>query len=184
MKKVMVCLSYLSWVLPAVLLIALFQYAQAADVPAGVRIGTVDMQTALQTVGAGKKARSELEKEFNKKKDELQKEEASIKKMHEDFQKQSLVMNDQTRAKKQQELQQRILKFQEETGRSQMEIQKKEQELTAPIIKNLRKIIQGIAAKKSYTVILEKNENTVLFSLEKDDLTSEVIEAYNKENKS
>jgi outer membrane protein len=151
-----------------------------ADV-APMKIGTVDMQKALQSVEAGKKARSQLESEFNKKKVELQKEEADIKKMHEEFQKQSLVMNEQARGKKQSELQQRILKLQEQTAKSQMEIQKKEQDLTTPILTKLRDVIKKIAEKKGYTVVLEKNENSVLYSLEKDDLTTEVVSSYNQE---
>ena len=153
--------------------------AQAAD----IKFGIVDMQKALQTVDAGKKAKSELEAEFNRKKKELQDEETSIKKMHEEFQKQSLVMNDQTKQKKQAELQEKILKFQEKTARSQGEIQKKEHDLTEPIISSIKKIVSGIAAEKQMALVLEKNENTVLFSLEKDDITQEVINQYNKSAK-
>ena len=145
-----------------------------------VKIGTVDMQKALQSVESGKKAKSQLEKDFNAKKKELQTEEASIKKMTEEFKKQSLVMSDEARAKKQAELQERILKFQELTGRSQVEIQQKERELFQPIFTKLRSIIAEMAKKKEYTVILEKNENNVLYSLEKDDLTDEVISTYDK----
>jgi outer membrane protein len=149
-----------------------------------VRIGTVDMQKALQTVEIGKKAKSQLEKEFNSKKKELQGEESSIKKMTEEFKKQSLVMSDEARGKKQAELQERILKFQELTARSQAEIQQKQQDLTQPIINKLRTIIADHAKKRNYTLILEKNENTVLYSQEKDDLTSEVISTFDKQNKS
>ena len=156
-------------------------FARAED--AAAKIGTVDMQKALQSVDAGKKAKAQLEKEFNVKKKELQSEEASIKKMGEEFKKQSLVMNDEARAKKQGELQERIMKFQETTGRSQQEIQVKERELTEPIIVKLRGLIGEIAKQKGYGVVLEKNENTVLFSQEKDDLTTEVVNAYNKGNK-
>jgi len=148
-----------------------------------LKIGVVDMQKALQTVEAGKKAKSQLEKEFNSKKKELQAEEASIKKLGEEFKKQSLVLNDEARAKKQGELQERIMKFQELTQRSQMEIQQKEQELTQPIVVKLRSIVHEIAKKKNLGLVLEKNENTVLFSQEKDDLTEEVVSQFNKSGK-
>src|SRR4051794_11529426 len=85
------------------------------------RVGTVDMQRALQTVDSGKKAKSQLEKEFTAKKKELQNEQTAIQKMTEEFKKQSLVMNDEARGKKQAELQERMLKFQELTQRSQAE---------------------------------------------------------------
>ncbi|MFZ9595247.1 MAG: OmpH family outer membrane protein, partial [Bdellovibrionia bacterium] len=126
--------------------------AQAAE---ELKIGTVDMQTVLQTVEAGKKARAQLEKEFNAKKKVLQAEEASIKKLSEEFKKQSLVMNDEARAKKQAELQEKILKFQELTARSQAEIQQKERDLTQPIIAKLKTVIAESAKKSAYTIVLE-----------------------------
>ena len=148
-----------------------------------IRVGTVDMQKAIQSVDAGKKAKAQLEKDFNTRKKELQTEEASIKKMGEEFRKQSLALNDEARARKQGELQERIMKFQELTARSQQEIAQKEQELTQPIVAGLRKAVSEVARQKGYTVILERNENSVLYSLEKDDLTQEVISFFNKSPK-
>ncbi|MGK5089623.1 OmpH family outer membrane protein [Bdellovibrionota bacterium FG-2] len=157
--------------------------ASAAVSAEDIKVGVVDMQKALQTVDTGKKARSELEKDFNAKKKELTTEEAAIKKMGEEFKKQSLVMNEEARMKKQAELQERIMKFQENTARSQTDIQRKEHELTQPIVTKLRTIIGDVAKQKGLAMVLEKNENMVLFSLDKDDLTTEVIAAYNKQAK-
>jgi outer membrane protein len=155
-------------------------WAQASE----IKIGIVDMQRALQSVDAGKKAKSKLETEFNAKKKELQSEEAQIKKLGEEFKKKALVLNEEARAKKQAELQERFMKFQEMTQRAQMEIQQKEQELTGPLVVSLKTIISDVAKKKGMTVVLEKNENTVLFSLEKDEVTDEVIQIFNQQNKS
>lgn len=150
----------------------------------GVKIGTVDMQKALQEVELGRKAKSELEASFNKKKQELQKEENEIKKLSEEFQKQSMVMNEAAKSKKQGEIQQRIMKLQENMQRSQADIQRQEQTLTEPIITKLKGVISDVAKEKGYTVILEKSQNNVLYSQDKDDLTAEVIGQFNKKNKS
>jgi outer membrane protein len=145
-----------------------------------VKIATVDMQKALQSVDAGKKAKAQLETEFNAKKKQLQTEEASLRKMTDEFKKQSSVMSDEARNKKQSEIQERVAKYQEETQKSQMEIQQKERELTDPILAKLRGLIMNVAKTKGYTTVFEKNENVVLYSLDKDDLTTDVIAAYNK----
>jgi outer membrane protein len=155
--------------------------AMAAD---DLKIGLVDMQQALQSVDSGKKAKAQLESEFNKRKKEIQSEEASIKKMTEEFKKQSLVMSDEAKAKKQAEIQEKIMKYQELTARSQAEIQQKEQELTRPLITKLRSVIADVAKKKGYNMILEKSDTNVLFSQDKDDLTEEVVKGFNKESKS
>jgi outer membrane protein len=150
---------------------------------ADAKIATVDLQKALQSVDAGKKARTALEKEFNAKKDELQGEEAQIRKMTEDLKKQAAVLSEEARGKKGAEIQERYMKFQEKTMRSQQNIQQKERELTQPLLTKLREIIAEMAKQKGYTLVLEKSENSVLFSLEKDDLTTEVIGQFNKKNK-
>ena len=173
-------------VISRIALISALVFSTSLALPAfadDAKIGTVDMQKALQSVDAGKKAKSQLEKEFNTKKKDLQTEEASIKKMTEEFKKQSLVLSDEARAKKQQEIQERIMKFQELTQRSQSEIQQKEQDLTGPIIMSLRSMIGDLAKKRGYTFVLEKNENSVLYSPEKDDLTADLISAYNSKPK-
>lgn len=145
-----------------------------------MKIGVVDMQSALQQVEAGKKAKAQLEKEVSSKTKELQTEEAALRKAGEEFKKQALVMSDDARAKKQAELQERFMKLQELQQKSTVELQKKERELSQPIINKIRGIIAELAKQKGYAVVLEKNENTVLFSQDKDDMTNEVIAAYNK----
>ncbi len=151
-------------------------------IAAEFKVATVDMQQALQSVEAGKKAKAVLEKEFKSKEKTLKDEEAAIQKMGEEFKKQSLVMSDEARARKQGEIQERIMKYQEKRMRSQGELAQKEQELTKPIIDKLRSVIAELAKSKGYNMVLEKNENTVLFSQEQDDLTAEVISAYNKKS--
>src|SRR3990172_540063 len=89
------------------------------------KIAVVDMQRAIQTVESGKKAKSQLEKEIAQKRKNLQGEESAIKKLGEEFKKQSLVMNEDARNKKQTELQERIIKFQELTAKTQQELQQK-----------------------------------------------------------
>ena len=71
------------------------------------------------------------------------------------------------------------MKYQELLQKSQAEIQKKEQEMSAPIITKIREKVAELAKKKGYTLILEKNENIVLFSQEKDDLTADILKEIN-----
>ncbi len=147
---------------------------------AELKIGFVDMQKAIQETAAGKKAKKDLEEEFNKKKKDLDKREADIKKMGEDFEKRSMAMNEDARLKKQGEIQGEMRKYQELAGKSQIEIQKRERDLTQPIVSKLRSIIEGIAKKEDYTVILEKSEQSVMFAKKEIDLTERVIKDFDK----
>lgn len=145
-----------------------------------IKIGFVDMQRAIQETSTGKKAKKELEDEFNKKKKELEKREADIKKMGEDFEKRSMAMNEDTRMKKQAEIQKQMRDYQELAGKSQMEIQKREHDLTQPIVTKLRGIIEDIAKKEDFTMIMERSEQSVMWAKKDIDLTDRVIQAYEK----
>ena len=172
------------WSLSAALMVSVFGGSALSFAAEGAeKVAVVDVQKAMQQIEAGKKARATLEKEVNAKKAEFQKEQAAIAKMNEDFQKQSLVMNEEARAKKQSELQSRMMKFQQSAQQSQDELQSKERSLTQPIISRLRSIIAEVAKKKNYSIVLERNENFVLYSEEKDDLTAEVIAIFDKGGK-
>lgn len=158
----------------AVLAILLGANAFAAE----VKIGYVDMQKAIQETAAGKKAKKELEDEFNKKKKEFEKKEAEIKKTAEDFEKRSMAMNEDARMKKQAEIQGEMRKYQETAAKAQMDIQKKEHDLTQPIVSKLRSILEDIAKKEDYSMVFEKTENSVMWAKKELDLTARIIKEY------
>jgi outer membrane protein len=147
---------------------------------AEVKVGFIDMQKAIQTTDAGKKAKKDLEEEFNKKKKELQDKEKDLKKMSEDLEKKSMVLSDEVKAKKQMEFQEEMLKYRELVGKSQMGIQERERSLTQPILEKLKAILGEIGSKEGYTVILEKAENSVTWADKKLDLTDRVVAEFNK----
>ncbi|MGZ3744573.1 MAG: OmpH family outer membrane protein [Pseudobdellovibrionaceae bacterium] len=147
---------------------------------AEMKIGVVDMQKAIQSTAAGKKAKAELEGEFNKKKKELEKKEADLKKMGEDLERKKSVLSEEVLGKKQAEFQEEMLKYRDVVGKSQIEIQKKERDLTAPILEKMKKSIEKVAKEKGYTMVLENNQ-MVLFSTPESDLTNDVVKSYEKE---
>ena len=158
------------------LLVTLATPAAFAD----VKIGYVDMQRAIQETSAGKKAKKELEENFNKKKKDLEKFEADIKKKGEEFEKRSMAMNEDARNKKNAEIQGEMRKYQEMAAKSQMEIQKQERDLTQPIVTKLRSELEAIAKKEDYTIILEKSENGVMWAKKELDLTDRLIKDHDK----
>ncbi len=144
------------------------------------KLAVVNMQKAIQASTAGKKAKAELEGDFEKKKKELQKKEADLKKMGEDLERKKSVLSEDVLQKKQMEFQEEMMKFRETVGKNQVEIQKKEQDLTSPIIEKMRKIVDRIAKEKGYSVVLE-NSAAVLYAEASHDLTDEVTKAFEKE---
>ena len=149
----------------------------------GFRLGLVDLQKALQTVDAGRNAKKSLEKEVTIKREGLEKRQSELQKEAEGFEKKSALLNEAAKTKKQQELQKKFMELQKEAAESQMDLQKRERELTMPIIDELRGVIESIGKEKGLTLILERNEGAVLFSQGEEDLTEQVIEKFNSTRK-
>jgi outer membrane protein len=166
-------LATFTFVLSALALNASFAHAD------DTRIGVVDMQKAIQSSADGKKAKSELETAFNKKKKELDDQGAALKKEQEDFQKKQAALSDTAKREKGSKLQEKMMKYQELLQKSNVEIQKKEQEMSEPIIRKIREKVSEIAKKKNLSIVLEKNDNIVIYSEDKNDITSDVISAIN-----
>ncbi len=151
-------------------------FAMAAE----FKLGVVNMQKAIQATAAGKKAKTELESDFEKKKKDLQKKESDLKKMQEDIEKKKSVLSEEVLMKKQEEFREEMMKFQQVVGKNQAEIQKKEQELTQPILEKMKKVIEKVSKEKGYSAVIE-NTAMVLYIDSSNDLTDDVVKAFEKE---
>ncbi len=142
-----------------------------------LKVGIIDMQKCIQSSDSGKKAKAELEAAFNKKKKELQEQEQAFKTAEEAFQKKQGALSETARKEQQEKLREKFMKYQENLQRSQAEIQKKEQDMSAPIIQKVREKVTEIAKKRGLGIVLEKNENIVIHSEDRYDITDEVMKA-------
>ena len=140
----------------------------------------IDMQKAIQSTKAGKSARTTLEQEFNRKKDELKKKEESIKKEAEAFEKKRSILSEAKRLEQQEALQKKMMAFQQELQQSQNNIQQKERELTQPILEKIQKVIGNVAKKKGYAMVFERGSQGVMWAKVDLDITDEVIKEFEK----
>jgi outer membrane protein len=143
-------------------------------------IGKVDIQRVLLSVSQGKKVRDQLKAEFEKKKKILDKEQQKIKKMQEDFQKQSLVMSDSAKVEKEKQLQEAVMKLQQKSLGFQKEIQEMENKMKGPIIDRVREVVTTISKKSKVDVTFEASTAPVVYAKNEKDLTEDVIKAYDK----
>ena len=80
----------------------------------------------------------------------------------------------------QQEIQEEMMKFRDELGKSQMMIQQKERDLTKPIFEKVQKVIGEIAKEKDLSMIFEKSEQGALWAKPELDITDEVVKRADK----
>lgn len=160
------------------LLILLFS-GISLNLQAEIKFAVVDLKRALHEVEDGKKAKTQLEKEFNAKKAKLDKKQKELQDMRKGFEKKAAVLSQEARMKEGQKMEEEFQKYRELLTTSQADMQKRETEVTNPILKGLEDELKKIAKDKEYAVVLEKGQAAVVFNKEELDITDELIKKYN-----
>lgn len=167
MKKVLVTLAALfSLIFPMTM-----TYAK-------IVVGKVDIQKVLVTVQEGADVRNKLKDVFDKKQNELKQEENGIRKMQEEYQKQSLVMNAEAKANKEKDIQEKIMGIQQKSVTYQKEIQEMEDKFKKPILNRLQVIVNEVSEKAEVDVTFESSSAPVLYAKDSKDITQDVVKAY------
>ena len=150
---------------------------------ADLKIGWLDMQKAVNECNAGKETKKALIKEAERDQRAITEKQNELKEMKESLEKQVLLLTPEARMTREQGFRTKLRDFQRWGEDVQNELNQKRIEMERNIASNLIKVVQAIGTNEGYTVILQKNENILLFSSNSTDLTDRVIKAYDMEKK-
>lgn len=157
-------------------LVGFVQTSKAAE----IKLGYIDMQKAVQATKAGKKAKSDLEKELEKRRKEFADKEKELQAKGQELEKKALVLSDDIRQKRQGEFQQEIMKFRDSQMKTQMELQNKERSLMDPILEKMKKSIEKVAKEEKLSMVLERAEHSVTWADPTLDITEKVVSSFEK----
>lgn len=143
-------------------------------------VGKVDVQKVLISVNQGVAVRDQLKKSFDEKQKILKDEEEKIKKLQDDYGKKASVINDKEKAKKEREIQEKIMSIQQKTATFQKEIQDMEQKLKTPILERVKSVVDEVSKAADVDLVYEAATAPILYARTEKDLTDEVVKAYNK----
>lgn len=143
---------------------------------AGTKVALLNMQEAIKGVKEGKKAEDTLRKEWDDRQKKLQADGKKIQDSMEDLRKQAMVMDEKTRREKEEAIQGQIMQLREQEAKSQADFQRRDQEISKPIIEKLRTIVAVISKEKGYTLVIDGGN--VIYAQDQDDITDEVIKRY------
>lgn len=144
------------------------------------KIAFVDLQRALEETKDGQAAKARLKSDFDQKQKELDAKQEELKKMKEDFDKKSALMKEDAKIKMQQDMGQRLQQLQETYARLQSDLQKKEADATRGILAKLAAVVQKIAEREGFAMVLERS-SSVVYGKPALDITNEVIRNYNSQ---
>ncbi len=161
------------------ILLGWFGSVLAAD----LKIAYVDIQKAVNDSNAGKEAKKAITKDIEKFQRLAADKQKELQTLKESLDKQALMLTPDARANKEKEYQNKLREFQRWGEDTQNEVNQKRMEMERNISVALVKVIQKIGTDEGYTVILEKNENIVLYASKAIDITDRVIKTYDAQKK-
>ena len=165
-------------VLLTTLLAPLPVYAQASD----GRIGIVRLQDALVNCREGKAAKKKLEADFTGKQNQLRNKEAALKRRYQALEKRKAGGEKaETLSKDLAAFEQEWMQAQQLRMTLQKELASSEAEMTGKILKKMRPLIQRLARKNGYTVVLDASQ--ALYYPGDLDITDKLVEAYDRETR-
>jgi len=142
------------------------------------KIGYVDLQRALNEVDEGKAAKALLKKDFDEKQKQLDVKKNEFEKLQADFEKQAVVMSEQARKDKGQDLDRRARELQALFVNLQKDLSERERETTRGIFDKMSAIVREIAEADGFTIVLEKGSG-IVYAPPSLELTNELIRKYN-----
>jgi len=150
---------------------------------AEIKVGCVDMQRAMNECHAGIEAKKAIGKEMEKLQKLFAERQKELQTIKDSFDKQAPMMKPEARAAKEKEFQTKVRDYQRWLEDNQKEIQQKGMEMERTILQGVQKVVKKVGEEEGYTLVLEKNENIVLYSSKAIDFTDRVIKAYDAQKK-
>jgi outer membrane protein len=150
---------------------------------AELKIGCVDIQKTMNECNEGKEAKKTIGKEMERLQRLFAERQKELQTMKETLEKQAPMLAQDARVTKEKEFQSKVRDYQRWLEDNQKEIQQKGLEMERKILVDLQKVIQKMGMDEGYTLVLEKNENIVLFASKAIDLTDRVIKLYDAPKK-
>ena len=151
--------------------------APARDAAAQARIAVVDVQHAVMQTEDGIRAQATLKKLFDRRQQELDGKQTELQRAREDIERQSRVLSREALQKRMEDWQRQMVELQTVFVDYNKELQKKQGELTAPVIKKMMGVISRLAKKNGFELIIDKQ--AAPYARPDLDLTEQVVQLYN-----
>ncbi len=143
------------------------------------KIGIVDLQRILETSSAGKIAQAEISKQGQKMEADLKERGAAIDAIKKKLEREALVMSKEMRQEREREIRIKINDFKSLQKKYMSDFKLQEQRLVNRIQKDIFELVEDVAKKGGYLLILEKREGGVLYTPKTNEITDKIIQMYN-----
>jgi len=140
-------------------------------------VAVVDLQGAVMQTEEGIKAQAQLKKLLDKRQVDLDAKQTSLARMRADIERQARFLSREALTKRMEVWQKEMLSLQGSFVDYNKELEKRQSELTAPIIQRMIALVTKIARQSGYDLVLDKR--AAPYARPDLDLTDRVVQMYN-----
>ena len=148
-----------------------------------LKICVVNVQVAILQTNEGKAAKSKIEKEAEKDRQDILSKQNQLKKMEEEFQAQQSILSDSDKMAKQKEFQVKLQDYQKSQMSFEQKTRSKELAATQEIYQKITNIVKKTRKLEKCTIALDSGAGVLLDADDITDITSKTVEKYNSEYK-
>jgi outer membrane protein len=146
-----------------------------------MKIGFIDVRRVVSESAAGKRAGDRLQIQVKKAEADTLKERQELERIRNDLDKKGPLLKEEERRNLESDFQKRSVMLQRTMTDLQQELQLKEREMMQDILKDLEGVVTELGRAEKFTLILDRSQ--ILFADQGVDITSKVIESYNRRAK-
>jgi outer membrane protein len=162
----------------AAVLMALVLLPPLSAFGAGVKIGIIDITRVIQGSESVRDARGVFLMDLESKQTVLRAKEGEVRKMQKDLQQKAGTLAAEDLKEEQEKIAREVKNLRRLKADLEEELKKKDRELTAKVLGEIKEVVEAYQKEKKFTVILEKK--AVLAFDGAVDITKEIIAAYDK----
>ncbi|MBN1382098.1 MAG: OmpH family outer membrane protein [Deltaproteobacteria bacterium] len=144
------------------------------------KTGFINIQEIIRNTEVGKKAVSDIRKDFDKKKIVIQEKEDELKKLKDELDKQGPILTEKARREKEAAYQEKFNRYQQIVRDANEEIQNKQNDVLKGIIPDIMKIVKEIGKKEHFTLIIDVSVVPLAYHDETNDLTQRIVDEANR----
>lgn len=146
------------------------------------KIGLMDPARVLNDSTAGKKAKDSLAAFSRNRQALIEIEEKELRRMEEDFIKQASVLSPAAKNEREQVFRRRMAEYQQKAGELNREVQEKQKDVLEAFRDKVEAVVAKVAKRNGLQVVIDKGKGgPAIYGDEELDITSQVIEEFNKE---
>ena len=150
--------------------------------PGSSKIGLINIQEAIASTVEGKKAIGDIQKKYEPRRNDLERQDQEIKALQDQLQKQQTTLSDEERVRLNRELDEKQRLFKRAQEDAQADYQNDNQEAIRRVGQKMVRIINEYAQQNGFVLVVDDSQLPVYFVAKGNDLTEVIMKRYDAAN--